>query len=80
MCCSSTPADGSVTSAAMGGLAAILASAGWHSEQLASWVTGVCDPIWALSYSPGCRGPPQTSVCRAAKPRFPLNRCIKVAA
>lgn len=75
------PADRSATSAAAAGLASILASAGWHSEQLAVGVTGVCnDPIWPLSYSPGCRGPPQTSVCRAAKPRFLLNRYIKVAA
>lgn len=57
------PADRSGTSAAPGGLAAILASAGWHSEQLVSGATGVSnDPIWPLSYSPRHRGPAQTSV------------------
>lgn len=75
-----SPADSRATSATVGGFAAISASAGWHSEQLASGVTGVSnDPIWPLSSSPGGPGPPQTSVWRAAKPRLLLN-CCKVEA
>lgn len=62
-----------------GGLAAILASAGWHSvEQLACGVTGVSnDPIWPLSYSPGCReggggGVLRKHISRGAVPFKPL--------
>lgn len=60
-----------------GGLAAILASAGRHSaEQLVCGVTGVSnDPIWPLSYSPGCQeggGVLRKHISRGAVPFKPL--------
>lgn len=79
--CSLTPCGQERYECSSGGISFNFSICGMALRTACGGVTGVCnDPIWPLSYSPGCRGPPQTSVCRAAKPRFLLNRYIKVAA